>query len=152
MPGGGLRHSCGVAAVTAGVPLPTSAAALGHAPLRTTAIRAEALKLVSRVWTSDRSRTRWHDSLHYVAAAHAAGQALLWVTAVWSACYVVLTIMTLLEIRKFSRWSDKRSREHRRRHAATIRKLARERAEPERRHGEIMRGLGSRIASMRVPR
>ena len=46
----GLRHSYGVAAVTAGVPLPTVAAVLGHASLTTTAIGAEARELVSRVW------------------------------------------------------------------------------------------------------
>ena len=52
----GLRHSFGVAAVTAGVALPTIAAVLGHASLSTTAIYttaigAEARELVSRVWT-----------------------------------------------------------------------------------------------------
>ena len=52
----GLRHSYGVAAVTAGVPLPTVAAVLGHASLTTTAIYttaigAEARELVNRVWT-----------------------------------------------------------------------------------------------------
>ena len=52
----GLRHSSGVAVVTAGVPLPTIAAVLGHASLSTTAIYttaigAEARELVSRVWT-----------------------------------------------------------------------------------------------------
>ena len=52
----GLRHSYGVAAVTAGVPLPTVAAVLGHASLTTTAIYttaigAEARALVSRIWT-----------------------------------------------------------------------------------------------------
>ena len=51
----GHRHSYGVAAVTAGVPLPTIAAVLGHASLTTTAIcttviGAEAPELVSRVW------------------------------------------------------------------------------------------------------
>ncbi|MCY4591122.1 MAG: tyrosine-type recombinase/integrase [Alphaproteobacteria bacterium] len=51
----GLRHSYGVAAVTAGVPLPTVAAVLGHASLTTTAIYttaigAQARELVSRVW------------------------------------------------------------------------------------------------------
>ena len=51
-----LRHSYGVAAVTAGVPLPTVAAVLGHASLTTiaiytTAIGAEARELVSRIWT-----------------------------------------------------------------------------------------------------
>ena len=51
----GLRHSYGVAAVTAGVPLPTVAAVLGHASITTTAIYttaigAEARELVSRVW------------------------------------------------------------------------------------------------------
>ena len=52
----GLRHSFGVAAVTAGAPLPTIAAVLGHASLSTTAIYttaigAEARDLVSRVWS-----------------------------------------------------------------------------------------------------
>ena len=47
----GLRHSYGVAAVTAGVPLPTVAAVLGHASLTTTAIGAEARELVSRIRT-----------------------------------------------------------------------------------------------------
>ena len=51
----GLRHSFGVAAVTAGVPLPTIAAVLVHASLTTTAsyttvIGAEAREFVSRVW------------------------------------------------------------------------------------------------------
>ena len=52
----GLRHSFGVAAVKAGVPLPTVTTVLGHASLTTTAIYttaigAEARELVSRVWT-----------------------------------------------------------------------------------------------------
>ena len=51
----GLRHSYGVAAVIAGVPLPTIAAVLGRASPTTTAIYttvigAEARDLVSRVW------------------------------------------------------------------------------------------------------
>ena len=51
----GVRHSYGVAAAVAGVPLPTIAAVLGHASLTTTAIYttaigAEARELVSRVW------------------------------------------------------------------------------------------------------
>ena len=51
----GLRHGYGVAAVTAGVPLPTVAAVLGHASLETTAIYttaigAQARELVARVW------------------------------------------------------------------------------------------------------
>ena len=51
----GLRHGYGVAAVTAGVPLPTIAAVLGHASLDTTAIYttaigAQARDLVARVW------------------------------------------------------------------------------------------------------
>ena len=51
----GLRHGYGVAAVTAGVPLPTVAAVLGHASLETTAlyttaIGAEARELVARIW------------------------------------------------------------------------------------------------------
>ena len=52
----GLRHSYGVAAVVAGVPLTTIAAVLGHADVSTTAtdasaIGAEARELVSRLWT-----------------------------------------------------------------------------------------------------
>ena len=52
----GLRHSYGVAAVQAGVPLTTIAAVLGHADVSTTAlyataIGAEARELVSRLWT-----------------------------------------------------------------------------------------------------
>ena len=51
----GLRHSYGVAAVQAGVPLTTIAALLGHANIATTAIYttaigAEARELISRVW------------------------------------------------------------------------------------------------------
>lgn len=51
----GLRHAYGVAAVAAGVPLPTVAAVLGHASLNTTAIYttaigAEARELVARMW------------------------------------------------------------------------------------------------------
>ena len=51
----GLRHAFGVAAVTAGVPLPTVAAVLGHAELATTAvyttaIGAEARELIARMW------------------------------------------------------------------------------------------------------
>ena len=52
----GLRHSYGVAAVVAGVPLTTIAAVLGHADVSTTAIYctaigAEARELVSRIWS-----------------------------------------------------------------------------------------------------
>ena len=51
----GLRHSFGVAAVQAGVPLTTIAAVLGHADVSTTAIYAtaigtEAREFVARVW------------------------------------------------------------------------------------------------------
>lgn len=51
----GLRHSYGVAAVTADVPLATIATVLGHASLTTTAtyttaIGTEAREFVSRVW------------------------------------------------------------------------------------------------------
>ena len=51
----GLRHAFGVAAVTAGVPLPTIAAVLGHAELNTTAIYttaigAEERELIARMW------------------------------------------------------------------------------------------------------
>ena len=52
----GLRHAYGVAAVAAGVPLPTVTAVLGHAQLTTTAIYttaigAEARELVGRMWS-----------------------------------------------------------------------------------------------------
>ena len=52
----GLRHSWGVATVTAGVPLPTVSAVLGHADLSTTAIYTTAIgaehrELVARVWS-----------------------------------------------------------------------------------------------------
>ena len=51
----GLRHSWGVAAVQAGVPLTTIAAVLGHADVATSAIYATAVgaehrELVARVW------------------------------------------------------------------------------------------------------
>ena len=51
----GLRHSYGVAAVMAGIPLTSIAAVLGHASLQTTAtyatvIGTEARELISRVW------------------------------------------------------------------------------------------------------
>ena len=44
----GLRHGFGIAAVAAGVPLPTVAAALGHANLQTTAIYTTAADLEAR--------------------------------------------------------------------------------------------------------
>ena len=52
----GLRHSYGVAAVVAGVPLTTIAAVLGHADVSTTALYAtafgaESRQLVARLWT-----------------------------------------------------------------------------------------------------
>ena len=51
----GLRHAFGVAAVAAGVPLPTIASILGHADIKTTAIYttaigAEARDLIARMW------------------------------------------------------------------------------------------------------
>ena len=51
----GLRHGFGIAAVAAGVPLPTIAAALGHANLKTTAIYTaaagpEARDFLARMW------------------------------------------------------------------------------------------------------
>ena len=56
VPAGPAPQLRGVVAVTAGVPLPTIAAVLGHASLSTTAIYttaigAEVRELVSRVWT-----------------------------------------------------------------------------------------------------
>ncbi len=44
----GLRHGFGIAAVTAGVPLPTIAAVLGHADIATTAIYTTALGVEAR--------------------------------------------------------------------------------------------------------
>ncbi len=51
----GLRHGFGIAAVAAGVPLPTLAAVLGHSSITTTAIYAtaagnEARELFARMW------------------------------------------------------------------------------------------------------
>ena len=51
----GLRHAFGVAAIEAGVPLPTIAAVLGHAQISTTAIYTtavgtEARTFLSRMW------------------------------------------------------------------------------------------------------
>ena len=81
----------------------------------------------------------------YVAAAHTGGQVVVWVTAVGSAGCVILTIMALLEIRKFSRWSAELSRERRRRHAEAMRRLDQQRGEDERRHAARMRELEARI-------
>ena len=52
----GLRHAFGIAAVAAGVPLPTIAALLGHADISTTAIYTtavgiEARAFVARMWS-----------------------------------------------------------------------------------------------------
>ena len=54
----GLRHAFGVAAVEAGVPLPTISGLLGHADIKTTAIYTTALgaeqrELVARMWGRD---------------------------------------------------------------------------------------------------
>ena len=51
----GLRHAYGLAAVAAGVPLPTIAAALGHVNLQTTAIYTtaaghKARDFLARMW------------------------------------------------------------------------------------------------------
>lgn len=56
----GLRHSYGIAAVQAGIPLPTVAAMLGHANLTTTAVYTtavgvEARELMARMWDAERS-------------------------------------------------------------------------------------------------
>ncbi len=53
----GLRHSFGIAAVSAGVPLPTIAAVLGHADISTTAIYTtavglEAREFLARMWNA----------------------------------------------------------------------------------------------------
>lgn len=53
----GLRHSFGIAAVSAGVPLPTIASVLGHADISTTAIYTtavglEAREFLARMWTT----------------------------------------------------------------------------------------------------
>ena len=85
----------------------------------------------------------------YAAAAHIGGQVVVWVATVGSACCVVLSVMALLEIRKFWRWSAELSRERRRRHAEAMRRLDEQRGEDERRHAARMRGHGARIAAMR---
>ena len=46
----GLRHGFGIAAVTAGVPLPTIAAVLGHADIATTAIYTTAVGVEARAF------------------------------------------------------------------------------------------------------
>ena len=46
----GLRHGLGIAAVTAGVPLPTIAAVLGHADIATTAIYTTAVGVEARAF------------------------------------------------------------------------------------------------------
>ena len=46
----GLRHAFGIAAVTAGVPLPTIAAVLGHADISTTAIYTTAVGIEARTF------------------------------------------------------------------------------------------------------
>ena len=51
----GLRHGSGIAAASAGMPLPTIAAVLGHADIATTAIYAttvgtEARDFLARMW------------------------------------------------------------------------------------------------------
>ena len=56
----GLRHAFGIAAVEAGVPLPTIAAVLGHADISTTAIYTtavgiEARTFLARMWTPGRA-------------------------------------------------------------------------------------------------
>ena len=56
----GLRHSFGIAAVSAGVPLPTIAAVLGHADISTTAIYTtavglEAREFLARMWNASPS-------------------------------------------------------------------------------------------------
>ncbi len=57
----GLRHAFGIAAVSAGVPLPTITAVLGHADIATTAIYTtavgiEARTFLARMWLSNRSQ------------------------------------------------------------------------------------------------
>ena len=54
----------------------------------------------------------------YGATAHVA----LWITGVGISVYLVLTIMVLLEIRKFDRWSEQRFREHTQRHTEAMRR------------------------------
>ncbi len=54
----GLRHGFGIAAVAAGVPLPTIATVLGHADIATTAIyttavSVEARDFLARMWAQE---------------------------------------------------------------------------------------------------
>ena len=56
----GLRHAFGIAAVEAGVPLPTIAAVLGHADISTTAIYTTAIGIkarafLARMWADERA-------------------------------------------------------------------------------------------------
>lgn len=85
------------------------------------------------VWVSDPERpSPWLHVTENVAAAHTGVQLVPWALAVWSTGYVVLTARTLLEIRKFSRWSDEFSRERCGHHAAANRRLTQQPAESER--------------------
>ena len=53
----------------------------------------------------------------------AAGYVALWITAVGGSVYLVLTIMVVLEIRKFERWSEQRFRKHTQHHIEAMRWL-----------------------------
>ena len=53
----------------------------------------------------------------------AAGHVALWITGVGGAVCLVLTIMVLLETRKFDRWSEQRFREQTQRHVEAMRRL-----------------------------
>ena len=53
-----------------------------------------------------------------------------------------LTILVLLEIGKFSRWSERRFREHTRRHVKAMRAINEQRIESARRPAESTLGTG----------
>ena len=58
-----------------------------------------------------------------------------------------LTILVLLEIGKFNRWSERRFRDHTRRHVNTMRALNEQRTESARRPAESTLGTGRLIDS-----
>ena len=65
----GLRHAFGIAAVTAGVPLPTIAAVLGHTDIATTAmyttaIAIEAREFLARMWNPTPTTSAPNHSQH----------------------------------------------------------------------------------------
>ena len=82
--------------------------------------------------------------IEYVAGAQSAVKVGLWVTAGVLVAHLVLVVLVLVEIRRYTREEDER-------HAEFMRRLAERRAQDERRHAEFMRGLATVHAAPRGP-